>query len=218
MRGGAKSRRTSPTTRPVDELSPRGRRTRSALIAAARRIFERDGFLDTRITDIAEDADVGHGTFYVYFESKEAILRAVVVQVHSDLMHPMTDLPRDPFGFVDDIVRYYLEIYRSNSRLLVEWERAAAVNAEFGTVQRELRDAYAAWTARGIQRLQREERADEHLDPPLAALMLTSMVTEFAHRWFADRRDIDFEHAVAQLGRICANALGLPPRDSLRPE
>ena len=36
--------------------SARGTRTREALVRAARQVFERDGFLDARITDIAEQA------------------------------------------------------------------------------------------------------------------------------------------------------------------
>jgi len=138
------------------------------------------------------------------------------VQVHNELLYPFTDPPGDPFELIDDIVRYYLEVYRRNARLLVEWERAAAVNAEFEMVQREVAGAYADWTERGVRRLQREERADPELDPPLTALIATGMVTEFAHRWFAERRDIDFDHAVRQLSRICANALGLHSRDALR--
>src|SRR5690242_16840281 len=52
-------------------LTPRGQRTRAALIAAARTVFERDGFINARITDIAETAGTAHGSFYSYFTSKE---------------------------------------------------------------------------------------------------------------------------------------------------
>lgn len=51
---------------------------RSRLIAAARKVFADKGFHATTIGDITEAADVGFGTFYLYFPSKEAIFRAVV--------------------------------------------------------------------------------------------------------------------------------------------
>jgi len=44
--------------------SARGTRTREALVRAARRVFERHGFLDARITDIAAEAGVASGSFY----------------------------------------------------------------------------------------------------------------------------------------------------------
>jgi AcrR family transcriptional regulator len=210
-------RRPEPApARPAEDLSVRAKRTRAALVEGARRVFERDGFLEARVTDIAENAKVAHGTFYRYFNSKEEIFREVVVQVHAELWHPFDQISENPFQMIEEIVRYYLEVYRRNARLLVEWERAAAVNSEFQRVQRDLRQAYADWTEVGIRRLQRQGRADVDLDPPFTAFVATGMVNEFAHRWFADRRDFDFDFAVEQLSRICANSLGLPPRDSLR--
>ena len=57
-------RRRSPAGHRLAPPSPRGQRTRAALIVAARSVFERDGYLDARTTDIAEQANVASGTFY----------------------------------------------------------------------------------------------------------------------------------------------------------
>ena len=68
-----------PTTPPLTSEKPSGPRsrkgvkTRSRLVTAAKEIFERDGFLDARISDIAERAGLSHGSFYHYFESKEEV-------------------------------------------------------------------------------------------------------------------------------------------------
>lgn len=53
-------------------------RNRDALLAAARRLFIRDGFERTTIAAIAEEADLGFGTFYRYFPDKESALHAVL--------------------------------------------------------------------------------------------------------------------------------------------
>lgn len=37
---------------PRPPVTARGMRTRAALVAAARRVFERDGYIDARLTDI----------------------------------------------------------------------------------------------------------------------------------------------------------------------
>jgi hypothetical protein len=51
-------------------------RTRTALVAAARRVFERDGYIDARLTDIPREANCSTGTLYTYFAGKEAIFHA----------------------------------------------------------------------------------------------------------------------------------------------
>ena len=45
---------------------------------AAQKVFERDGFLDARITDITATARTATGSFYTYFNGKEEIFLAVV--------------------------------------------------------------------------------------------------------------------------------------------
>lgn len=53
------------------------RNTRNKLIAAAVVVMSRDGFDGATIAAIAEEADVGFGSFYNHFKSKEEIARAV---------------------------------------------------------------------------------------------------------------------------------------------
>jgi AcrR family transcriptional regulator len=53
-------------------------RTRQDLLAAAERVLAEKGLHDTKISDIAAAADVGVGTFYLHFPTKEALFDAVV--------------------------------------------------------------------------------------------------------------------------------------------
>lgn len=52
--------------------------TRASLLNAARQLFSRQGIETTRINEITELADVGFGSFYNHFESKEEIVEAVL--------------------------------------------------------------------------------------------------------------------------------------------
>jgi AcrR family transcriptional regulator len=49
-------------------------RTRQALVDAATELFERNGYDETTIADIAAAADIGARTFFSYFPSKEELL------------------------------------------------------------------------------------------------------------------------------------------------
>jgi AcrR family transcriptional regulator len=60
---------------PVLSLRDRKReRTRRALIDAAAALFERKGYNETTVAEIAAAADIGTRTFFSYFASKEDIL------------------------------------------------------------------------------------------------------------------------------------------------
>jgi AcrR family transcriptional regulator len=68
--------------------SRKGAATRLRLVDAAKQVFERDGFLEARIVDIAETAHLAPGSFYHYFESKEQIFREVAQAQEERLTAP----------------------------------------------------------------------------------------------------------------------------------
>ena len=68
-------------TTPVrDRHTRRREQTRAKLVEAARTLFARQGVDNTRINEITDEADVGFGSFYNHFDSKEAIVEAVLAE------------------------------------------------------------------------------------------------------------------------------------------
>jgi AcrR family transcriptional regulator len=70
--------RVTPPAR--DRHTRRREQTRAKLLEAARALFARQGVESTRINEITDEADVGFGSFYNHFESKEAIVEAVLAE------------------------------------------------------------------------------------------------------------------------------------------
>jgi TetR/AcrR family transcriptional repressor of nem operon len=62
--------------------------TRDRLIDSARFLFWERGFAGTSMAELLAHAQVNSGSFYHFFDSKEALLRAVLEQ-YSDLLRPM---------------------------------------------------------------------------------------------------------------------------------
>lgn len=54
---------------------------RERLLAAARQVLAESGEANLRIGDVTAMADIGFGTFYSHFESKEALVEAVLTEV-----------------------------------------------------------------------------------------------------------------------------------------
>jgi AcrR family transcriptional regulator len=66
------------------DLGRRERRrqeTEQRIFLAALKLFEQQGFMNTTVEQITEAADVGKGTFFNYFPSKEHVLLAVFAMV-----------------------------------------------------------------------------------------------------------------------------------------
>ena len=53
-------------------------RTRRDILRAAEQVLAEKGLYEAKIADIAEAADIGVGTVYLHFQTKEALTEAVV--------------------------------------------------------------------------------------------------------------------------------------------
>lgn len=73
----------------------RKRETRERLLDAALRLMAERGMAGVAINEITEAADVGFGSFYNYFESKEAIYDALIKQVFEDFGDALDRLVKD---------------------------------------------------------------------------------------------------------------------------
>ncbi len=59
--------------------------TRQALIESGISLFYEKGFSNTKISDITDRANVAHGTFYVYFKSKEDFFMYLLMMSRREL-------------------------------------------------------------------------------------------------------------------------------------
>lgn len=59
---------------------------RNTILQAARAVFHQKGYADARMTDIAARAKVAVGTIYLYFWTKEALVIALVDELHQRLL------------------------------------------------------------------------------------------------------------------------------------
>ena len=119
--------------RPTTE---RGTRTRAALVAAARKVFERSGYLDARLIDIAKEAGCATGSFYTYFANKEEVFAAVLEVARDDMMHPgmgRVASADDPYAVLEASNRAYLAAYQRNAKLMGLMEQVAHIDRSSGS-------------------------------------------------------------------------------------
>ena len=80
----------------------------SELVAAALDLFVERGFAATRLDDVAARAGVSKGTLYLYFESKEALFKAVIEEAIVPLLASAEDVIANDQGTSIDLLRRLL--------------------------------------------------------------------------------------------------------------
>lgn len=178
---------------------PAGReRRRAEIVAAAARIFARDGYAAVGMRDVAEAVGIRGASLYHHFASKEEILYAVclsVTQEPNEQTLPLLDAPGTPTQRMAALVRAHLEhLRRRQVEHLVALHELAALTPEHRAVvdgyrryyQRRVRDVVAAGTATGEFGVP---------DARLAAFAICDVLNGFSS-WFHEDRELAFEAVV----------------------
>jgi AcrR family transcriptional regulator len=213
----------------VDRTQPateRGRRMRARLLEAAREVFERDGFLEARVTDISAAAGVAHGSFYTYFGSKTEIFRALVAATMDELYASLgtgtgapdgaphtPDRPRDAVRRIDRANRRFVAMYRQNTALMALFEQVTTFDPEVRALRQSARERMVGRVAHSIAQLQAEGHVPTDLDAEYSAHALVAMVNGLVHYWLVLGADFDEDRLVATMTGLWARSLGLPAGD-----
>jgi AcrR family transcriptional regulator len=202
--------------KPSGPRSRKGERTRARLLDAAKQVFEESGFLEARISDIAERAGLSHGSFYHYFDSKEQIFREVAESLDELLSAPMAEVvlatgsPVPPQERIREALRQHFESYRQEARIMGVIEQVSRYDDHVNALRLARHQEYSNQIADSIRQLQLRKLADPELDPVLTAAALGALTYRFAEMWLVQGAvDCSLDDGIDQVARIFVNALGL---------
>jgi AcrR family transcriptional regulator len=145
---------------------------RRATLDAAEEVFASKGFHAARIQDVAARARIGVGTVYNHFESKEALLAALLEERAAELTRCLAPEGAEPAGFAARLegrvarLLGYVQAHRGYYRLIMAYGPlggAAAASELMVSTRRRLtrfRDIFRALIDEGV--------ASGALDPELA--------------------------------------------------
>ncbi len=97
-------------------------KTREKLVSAAMELFARNGFDKTTVDEIVAKAGVAKGTFYLYFRSKDDLIKEIAFEVMPIMAMPSLG---DPYitvsypnlgDYLIQLGREFLEFYSENYR------------------------------------------------------------------------------------------------------
>lgn len=195
-----------------DELTRQRARARGALLRAGRRAFETRGYHGTRIMDVTAQAGMPVGSFYTYFDTKEALFQQLLVEVEDEVygeLAPAGPQTNDP---ADRIHQTNLLYFRAFARNVAFWravEEAALTNEDARKVLAERRRYYRGRTRRAFARWQEQGLIDENVDIDFAAEALGAMTERCAYLWFIFDEPADIEAAARQSTQLWLAALNI---------
>lgn len=196
--------------------------TRRRILVAARVVFDRDGFHQARIADVAREAGTAIGTFYRHFPTKAELFATLyaetmnadyIERVLQDLLiEPFTgpSLPSDPASIVESAVRKIILSYRSDHTLFAIIEQLASSDKTYQRLHMSLRDHSVEVLAQFIETVQRHGLARSSLDPVLTARAMLSQISHSCHMWFALDESFDERAAITTITQLWVGGLGLP--------
>lgn len=162
------------------------RETRQSLISEALRLFGEYGYEATAVKDITDAADVAKGTFFNYFETKEAILPAIAAQRLEQLEHELTPAqgaPASPVARIKLALRLVAEDPLCE-RQLVQHLFAAIMHHREMKPGHTLRDLLAEQVRQG----QAAGEIRDSLDPVHLALVIRSLFFQQLVMWHRGHR------------------------------
>ena len=135
-----------------DRLERRKARTRAALIAAARDVIARDASLSASVQQITDAADVGFGSFYNHFSSKDELFEAAIAEAfeeHGAWLDKHLAGISDPAEVFATAVRLTARLAETHPQVarIMQHTNLRLVTSEQGLAPRALRDIAAAKAA-----------------------------------------------------------------------
>ncbi|MFE1171890.1 TetR/AcrR family transcriptional regulator [Streptomyces sp. NPDC058773] len=193
---------------PMNRLDRRKARTRQALLDAARAFLAEHGMAEVSIQDLTEAADVGFGSFYNHFTSKQELFHAAIADVleeHGQLLDEVT-------ADIEDPAEIFAASVRKTARMIWTHPQIARILAQTGMSYLASEEGLAPRALRDIRR--GIEAGRFHIDNPYVALATTAgSLCALINLWVTDPDVVD-EAACDELTEQVLRMLGMPRRSA----
>jgi AcrR family transcriptional regulator len=132
--------------------------TRARILDAALRLFQRKGFAETTMRDVASEAGVATGAAYYYYRSKEELVMAFYLRteeearaVFAQVIASTKDLKKRIRGILDAKFAQFAAHRSLLTALLKAGVDPRDPLSPFGPETREVRDDHIHWYARALE-------------------------------------------------------------------
>jgi AcrR family transcriptional regulator len=198
------------TTKQVAPTTHLGRRERNKLekrariVAAARRLFNRQGFAETTTLQIAEAADIGTGTLFLYARSKEDLLVMVFKDEMMDVALGLFQKLPDNANLVDQLLAVFAGMIDYHARdidltRLLMREIIIPSESDRRSAMDDLTELIFGNLGNLVDRARVQGQIDQQFDPELTGRTIFAIYYFDLLSWLAGR--LDREELLVRLRR-----------------
>jgi AcrR family transcriptional regulator len=218
---------------PAVPTTTKGQETRRRLLAAARRVIERDGYVALRMADVAAEAKISLGGLYRYFENKDDLFLSLIGDIHKELYNASRaqghTFRTHPFATLRESNKGYLVHYYANRDIMRAFIEATTVDTKITEMWWWMRQRHVD---RFVGALERDFNITEveGISTRVIAEALASAVEQSAYVWYARKSlntaTVPVDTAAEVLARIWYRAIwgagepkpaGAPPARDFSP-
>lgn len=187
-------------------LRARGKRTLQRLLDAGTEVFAERGYHAARVDDIVKAASTSHGTFYLYFASKEDLFQALAVDTAEAMVSLARTLPDltegdDGRAALEEWVQAFADLSARSGAVIRTWTEAEVVDTDIGRIGAQLVNEFSRELARRLQ------TAAPDVDPRLGAAAIVAMIERSFYYLEARKLPVARDAMVSTLAAVTHAAL-----------
>jgi len=181
-----------------------------SILAAATKIFAKEGYENASVDEIALQANVAKGTFYYHFKSKEDLFISLIssgTDKLSDQMAEESDKLSNPVDKVGAIVKSQYKFFSENNDLCrVLLSEIWRFESKWKQKYEPKRDIYIYSMEQAIVQGQHIEVFDKNIDPKLASIAIFGLIATSALDQIVAGKKITTK-TVEMIKKIAVNSL-----------
>jgi AcrR family transcriptional regulator len=193
----------------VPTQKERNAETRRRLLSAAREVFAEKGYPHASVADIVKRAGRAHGSFYLHFANKEAVLQALLEDAMAQLSLESRTLWRwdEPETGVREAVRRFIEAYGEDRDLWLLLDQRSSLESSF----KKLSDQWFHQLVSSIMHGMASAATPAlmpGLDPETLAQILAAMLSDSTRAFYQENCSWTLDEMADEIATIWSLTLG----------
>jgi len=130
-------------------MNPEARK--KEIMQAAEKLFREKGYENTIISDIAKELNIAHGTFYIYFKSKEDIFLSILESLCDDMIRSLegiqSEKSRNAVEKLNAVIKLEFSMNRDNDILFQQLHKEENTGIHQRYILRNIKKLVPIYTA-----------------------------------------------------------------------
>lgn len=196
----------------------RNAETRRRLLSAARDVFAAKGYAFASVADIVKAAGRAHGSFYLHFANKEAVLQALLHDAMAQMAAESKTLWRwdEPGASVRKTVHRFIELYGQDRDLWLLLDQRSSLEPAFRAMSEQWFDQLVESIRHGIVATETPGLM-RGLDPQVLAQIFAAMLSDSTRAMHQEDRGWTTDELADEITRVWSLTLGYADSPATEP-